>query len=161
MIKCQRVIFVDFFFLETSHWWRQWIFTKIKPLQETLSKILWSWWKEVITNKLTKRSHWVGRWQSNKHLTINEGVSKIARDSVFHCHLSPVGRQKAFEKSISRDSWSTFLDSINGLYCRLFGVNVHSWHSWILSCFFVVCWFFSNILYRKILSGIPSECQIV
>ena len=27
------------------------------------------------------------------------------------------------------------------------------------SCFFVVCWFFQNQFFRKILSGIPSECQ--
>ena len=29
------------------------------------------------------------------------------------------------------------------------------------ACFFVVCWFFQNQLFQKILSGIPSECQTV
>ena len=33
---------------------------------------------------------------------------------------------------------------------------------WVfLHVFFVVCWFFQNQLFRKILLGIPSECQTV
>ena len=36
-------------------------------------------------------------------LTIDERGSKIARNSVFDCHLSPVGRQKAIENSVSKD----------------------------------------------------------
>ena len=33
------------------------------------------------------------RGQSKKLLTIDEGGSKIARNGVIDCHLSPVGRQ--------------------------------------------------------------------
>ena len=36
-------------------------------------------------------------------LTIDEYGSKIIRNSVFHCHLSPIGRQITIEKSVSND----------------------------------------------------------
>ena len=36
-------------------------------------------------------------------LTIDEHGSKIARNSVFNCHLSPVRRQMAIENSVSID----------------------------------------------------------
>ena len=45
-------------------------------------------------------------------LTINEGGSKIARNSVFDCHLSPVERQMAIDKSVTTDfylHWSIVL----------------------------------------------------
>ena len=57
------------------------------------------------------------------HLTIDEYRSKIARNSVFDCHLSPVGRQMAIENSVSNDFWSTCIDSIDVFDCRLPGVN--------------------------------------
>ena len=41
------------------------------------------------------------RLQSKMLLTIDERGSKIARNSVFDCHLSPVGRQMAIENSVS------------------------------------------------------------
>ena len=41
-----------------------------------------------------------GRRQSRTLLTIDELGSKIARNSVFYCHLSPVGRQKAIDNSV-------------------------------------------------------------
>ena len=59
-----------------------------------------------------------GRRQSKMLLTIDERGSKIARNSVFDCHLSPVGRQMAIEKSVSNDFIYVF-DSINVLDCRL------------------------------------------
>ena len=43
-----------------------------------------------------------GRRQSKSLLTIDERGSKIARNSVFDCHLSPV-RQMAIENSFSND----------------------------------------------------------
>ena len=42
-----------------------------------------------------------GRRQSKTLLTIDERGSKIARNSVFDCPLSPVRRQMAFEISVS------------------------------------------------------------
>ena len=39
-------------------------------------------------------------------------------NSVFDCHLSPVGRQMAIENSVSIDFLSTFVDSINVFDCR-------------------------------------------
>ena len=63
-----------------------------------------------------------GRRQSKTLSTIDERGSKIDRNSVFDCHLSPVWRQKANENSVSIDVWSTFLDSIDVFDCRLPGV---------------------------------------
>ena len=36
-------------------------------------------------------------------LTIDESGSKLARNSVSDCHLSPVGRQMAIKNSVSTD----------------------------------------------------------
>ena len=36
-------------------------------------------------------------------LTANGRVSKVARNSAFGCHLSPVGRQMAIENSVSNN----------------------------------------------------------
>ena len=44
-----------------------------------------------------------GRRQSKTLFIIDERGSKIARNSVFDCHLSPIGRQIAIENSISND----------------------------------------------------------
>ena len=41
------------------------------------------------------------RRQSKTLLTIDDRGSKIARNSVFLCHLSPVGRQMAIENYVS------------------------------------------------------------
>ena len=44
------------------------------------------------------------RQAANKSLlTIDEYGSKIPRNSVFYCHLSPVGRQMAIKHSVSND----------------------------------------------------------
>ena len=49
-----------------------------------------------MTEKLLKVAlNTLGRRQSKAFLTINEHGSKIARNSVFDCHLSSVGRQMA------------------------------------------------------------------
>ena len=63
-----------------------------------------------------------GRRQSKKLSTIDEGESKIDRNSVFNCHLSPVWRQIAIENTVSIYFLSTFLDSIGIFDCRLPGV---------------------------------------
>ena len=62
--------------------------------------------------------------QSKTLLTIDERGSKTARNSVFNCHLSPVGRQMAIENSVSNDFLATFVDSINVFNCRLSGVCI-------------------------------------
>ena len=43
------------------------------------------------------------RRQSYTFLTIDECGSKIARNNVFDCHLSQVGRQMAIENSVSNE----------------------------------------------------------
>ena len=63
-----------------------------------------------------------GRWQWKMLFTINERGLRIARHSVFDCHLSPDRPQIAIKNSISNDFWSTFVDSINIFDCRLPGV---------------------------------------
>ena len=49
---------------------------------------------------------------------------EIARNGVFDCHVSPVGRQMAIENLVSNDFLSTFVDSINVFDCRLSGVQL-------------------------------------
>ena len=56
---------------------------------------VWSWF---VVQYLTP-----GRWQSKTFLTIDERGSKIAKNSVFDCHLSPVGRHMLIENSVSND----------------------------------------------------------
>ena len=63
-----------------------------------------------------------GRQQSKTLLTIHKRGSKMARNNVFNCHLSPVGRQMAIENSVSNDFRSMFVDSIDVFDCRLPGV---------------------------------------
>ena len=64
------------------------------------------------------------RGQSKTLLTIDEHRSKIARISVFDCHLSPVGRQMAIKNSVSNDFGSMFIDSSNVFVCRLSDVCI-------------------------------------
>ena len=52
-------------------------------------------------------------------LTIDARRLKIARNSVFVCHLSPVWRLMAIKNYVSSDFLSTFLDSLNFFNCRL------------------------------------------
>ena len=68
-----------------------------------------------------------GRRQSKTLLTIDGRGSKIARNSIFDCHLSPVGRQMAIKNSISNDFLSTFIDSIDVFDCRLLAVRYKAW----------------------------------
>ena len=63
-----------------------------------------------------------GRRQSKMLLTMDERGSKIDRNSVFDCHLSPVGRQMAIKNSVSNNLLSAFVGSINIFHCRLPGV---------------------------------------
>ena len=42
-------------------------------------------------------------WQSKMLLTIVQRRAKITRNSVFDCHLLPIGRQIAIENSVSYD----------------------------------------------------------
>ena len=63
-----------------------------------------------------------GRRQSKMLLTMDEHVSKIDRNSVFDCHLSPFGRQMAIKNSVFNNLLSAFVGSINVFDCRLPGV---------------------------------------
>ena len=47
---------------------------------------------------------------------------KTARNSVFDCHLSQVGRQMTIENFVYNDFRSVFVDRINVFDCRLLGV---------------------------------------
>ena len=62
-------------------------------------------------------------------LTIYECRSKMAKNSVFDCHLSPVGRQMVIKNSVSNYVLSTLVDSIHVLDCPLSGVKmvISSW----------------------------------
>ena len=51
----------------------------------------------------SKRGYTQGRQQSKTLLTIDEPQSKIARNSVFDCHLSPNWRQMAIKNSVSNN----------------------------------------------------------
>ena len=58
-------------------------------------------------------------WQQSKmFLTIDERGLKLARNSVFNYHLSPVGRQIAI-KNCFYDFFSKFVDSVNIFNCCL------------------------------------------
>ena len=57
------------------------------------------------------------RQQSKMLLTIDERGSKIARNSVFDCNLSPNWRQMAIENSVSNNFLFMFVDSINIFDC--------------------------------------------
>ena len=62
------------------------------------------------------------RQQSKTLLTVDECRSKIAINSAFDWHLSPVGQQTANENSVSNDFLPMFLISINVFYCHISGV---------------------------------------
>ena len=46
-------------------------------------------------------------------LSIDERESKITGNTVFDCHLLPIGRQMAVKSSVSNDFLSMFFNSIN------------------------------------------------
>ena len=62
--------------------------------------------------------------QSKMLLTIDKCGSKIAKNSIFGCHLLPGRRQMAIKNSVFNDFLSTFVDSINIFDCRLSGVKI-------------------------------------
>ena len=66
-----------------------------------------------------------GRLQSKTLLTIDERGSKIARNSVFDCHLSPSGAINGNKNSVSNDFSSMFVDSIDVFNCHLPGVILY------------------------------------
>ena len=53
------------------------------------------------------------RRQSKMLLATDKRGSKITKNNVFDCHLSPVRRQMAIKNSVSNDFSSMFVDSIN------------------------------------------------
>ena len=74
---------------------------------------------EEKTNPIT-----AGRRQAKTLFAIDKRGSNIDRNSVFDCHLSPVGRHMTIENSVSNDFLSTFVDSIDVFDCRLPGVHM-------------------------------------
>ena len=62
------------------------------------------------------------RPQSKTLSTKDKREYKIDRNSVFDCHLSPVGRQMAIENTVSIDFRSLLLESIGVFDCCLPGV---------------------------------------
>ena len=65
------------------------------------------------------------RRQSKMILTINECGSKYDSNSVFDCHLSPIGRQMVIGNSVSNFFLSVFVDCINVFDCHLSGVVIY------------------------------------
>ena len=72
------------------------------------------------------RDHTSGRRNSKTLLTIDERGSKIARNSVFNCHLSPLRRQMAIENSVS--SYCDLRSSI------LLTFSIAAYPQWISEC---------------------------
>ena len=57
-------------------------------------------------------------------LTIDERGSKIVRNRVFDCHLSPDRRQMAIVNTVSSDWLPAFVDLEAFFDCRLSGVRI-------------------------------------
>ena len=72
------------------------------------------------------------KYLSKKLLTIDERGSKIARNRVFDCHLSPIGRHMAIENSVYNIFWSTFVYSINVFDCAVSSVPDRYWSSFTM-----------------------------
>ena len=84
------------------------------------------------------------REQSETLLTIDEGVSKIARNSDFDCHLSPLGRQMAIKNSVSNkfgrrqygeESFNYYYTSCNDIGLSFF--LLESWRPYIHPYFLI------------------------
>ena len=65
--------------------------------------------------KVEQSGSTLSRRQLKMPSSIDKRGSKIDRNSVFDCHLSPVWPQMAIKNTVSIDFSSTFLDSI-GVY---------------------------------------------
>ena len=65
------------------------------------------------------------RWQSKKVNTIDERRSKIVRDRVFDCHLSPEWRQTAIVNIVSSDIYPCSSIVKSDSNCRLSGVQTY------------------------------------
>ena len=84
---------------------------------------------------------WADRGQSKTLVTIDERGSKITRNSVFNCHLSPVGWQMAIKNSVSNDFWSMFIHSINVFECDHVGEKqCGSWSTGFIRSFINTAW---------------------
>ena len=66
------------------------------------------------------------KWQSNGNKKNTVSSNLETANSVFDCHLSPVGPQMAVENSVSNDFWSIFVDSINVFDCRMGPLDLRS-----------------------------------
>ena len=73
---------------------------------------------KMISNVTFQDDH-TGKAAMENALNNRQTWTKITRNSVFACHLSPVGQQMAIENTVSNNLWSTFVDSINVINCRL------------------------------------------
>ena len=95
-------------------------------------------------------------WQSKTLSTIDERGSKIERNSVFDCHLSPVWRQMTIKNSVSYDF---YLDIMGVFDCRLPGAKIpHCWKSLAAAQF---CPFAGNgtIDFPEFLTMMAKKCH--
>ena len=74
------------------------------------------------TFRLTCMYNTLDKQQSKRLLTINERRSKMARNSVFDCHLLPLGNRWQSKTLFLMILFSKFLESIHFFDCRLSGV---------------------------------------
>ena len=98
-----------------------WVTISIKTLSQVIHVL------NLVEIKKCVNLTWTtpGRRQSKTLSTIYEHGSKIDRNSVFDCQLSPVWQQMTIKNSVFNDFGSTFqsfLDNIGVFDCRLPGV---------------------------------------
>ena len=74
------------------------------------------------------------RRQLKTLLTIDERGSKIARNSVFDCHLSPVVQQMTIKNSVSNNFLFTFVNSIKVFNFRRSGVILGLGRNFLCLC---------------------------
>ena len=101
------------------------------PPEKTLHvyTVLYKHWVQAHKMKQKNKLLHTGYAAIENALKIDERGSKIARNSVFDCYLSPVGRQMTIVNSVPNDFWSTFVDSISVFDCRLPGVYLFTLNS--------------------------------
>ena len=68
------------------------------------------------------------RQQAKKTLTIDKSGPKIAINSVFDCHLSPVWQQMAFANSVSNDFLLCVITRLNEIHLYIYSSVYWSAH---------------------------------
>ena len=105
----------------------EYMFPVIPLLPTCMSSAEQVWpWKNA--NKIPCYNFTPDKRQSKTLSKIDERGSKIDRNSIFDCHLSPVGPQMTIKNTVSIDFLSMFLDSIGVFDCRLPCLNFKTLH---------------------------------